>query len=148
MKIVRGGDTKRNTVRNSEALKKRKLELQYQFRFRLLDLASQISDRAIPIVGLVLVTYFGVFRPIHDLAGRNTQAHFGASLLADIRPTEIISYVFGLAGWIFGLNAQRLRRNVTERLAGRIADSERQRDPNRTSSGLTTRGKTPPENTP
>jgi hypothetical protein len=147
LKIVRGGDT--NTiVANSEALKKQKLELQYQLRFRRLDLVSQIFDRAIPVAGVVLVTYYGVFRPIHDLAAHNTQASFSATLLADIKPTEIVSYLFGVAGWVFGLNAQRLRRNVTERLAGRIADSEREKDPNRTSSGLTTRGKTPPGSTP
>ena len=93
-----------------------------------------------------MVTYFGVFRPIHDLAGHNTQASFGMALLADIRPSEIVSYLFGLAGWIFGLNAQRLRRNVTERLTDRIAQNELQKDPHRTSSGLTKRGKTPPEN--
>ena len=133
---------------DSEALKKRRLELQYQFRFRLIEFASLCFDRGIPVAGLVLVTYFGIFRPIHDLAGQNTQATFGLSLLADIRPSEIVSYLFGLAGWLFGLNAQRLRRNVTERLTGRIAEYEHQKDPNRTSSGSTTRGTTPPEKKP
>ncbi|HXR36730.1 MAG TPA: hypothetical protein VN754_12305 [Candidatus Binataceae bacterium] len=130
---------------DTEALKRRKLDLRYQLRFRLIELASQIVDRGIPVTGLVLAVYFGIFRPIHDLAGRNTQAQFGTALLADIRPSEIVSYVFGLAGWVFGLSAQRLRRNVTERLTGRIAELERKNDPSRTSSGLTTRGETPPE---
>jgi hypothetical protein len=135
-------------VADSEGLKERRLELQYQFRFRLIEFAAQMFDRGIPITGLVLVAYFGIFRPVHDLAGQKTQATFGLSLLADIRPAEIASYLFGLVGWIFGLNAQRLRRNVTERLTSRIAEYERNEDPNRTSSGLTTRGKTPPEKKP
>jgi hypothetical protein len=57
-------------VADSEALKERRLELQYQFRFRLIEFAAQVFDRGIPITGLVLVTYFGFFRPIHDLAGK------------------------------------------------------------------------------
>lgn len=132
----------------SKKLDERTLELKYQLRFRLIDFASTTTERGFPIAGLAFVTYFGVFRPIHDLAGRNTQATFGLALLADIRPSEIVSYLFGLAGWIFGINAERLRRNVIERLTGRIADLEKQKDPHRTSSGLTTRGTTPPEDTP
>jgi hypothetical protein len=132
----------------SKKLDERALELKYQFRFRLTDVASLAIERGLPIAGVVLVTYFGVFRPIHDLAGRNTQASFGLAMFADIRPSEIVSYLFGVAGWIFGINAQRLRRNVTERLAGRNAALEQQKDPNRTSSGLTPRGKTPPEDAP
>jgi hypothetical protein len=132
----------------SKKLDERALELKYQFRFRLTDLASVAIERGFPIAGVVLVTYFGVFRPIHDLAGHNTQASFGLAMLADVRPSEIVSYLFGVAGWIFGINAQRLRRNVTERLTGRNAALEQQKDPNRTSSGLTPRGKTPSENEP
>jgi hypothetical protein len=135
------------TVADDDPLKRRELTLRYQLRFRLIGLISQIFDRAIPITGLVLVVYFGIFRPVHDLAAHNTQASFSLALLADIRPSEIVSYFFGIAGWIFGLNAQRLRRNVTERLAGRIAELERDKDPHRTSSGLTTRGRTSPRDT-
>ena len=130
---------------NTDSLAKHTLDLKYQFRFRMIDFASQTLGQAIPIAGLVLVVYFGVFRPIHELAGRNTAAMFGAALIADIRPTELVSYVIGLLGWFFGLNAQRLKRNTIDRLAGRIVELERERDPNRTSSGLTKRGQTPPE---
>lgn len=127
------------------ALERRKLELQYQFRFRIVDLFSQLIDKGLPIVGLFVFSYYGLFRTVHDLAGKQTTTSFGLALLADVRPSELVSYAFGLLGWIFGLNAQRLRRNVTERLTGRLAELERKYDPARSTSGLTTRGKTPPE---
>jgi hypothetical protein len=130
---------------SDDALAKRTLELKFRLRFRLLDLLSQALNQAIPMLGAVFIVYFGIFRPIHDLAGRNTAAIFGTAIVADIRPSELVSYLFGLVGWVFGLNAQRLKRNTIERLAGRLAELEKKKDPSRTSSKLTKRGETPPE---
>jgi hypothetical protein len=51
-------------------LEKRALELKYQLRFRVVDAVSKAFDLLIPGIAAVLVAYFGVFRPVHDLAGR------------------------------------------------------------------------------
>ena len=126
-------------------IEKRALELQYQFRFRLIEWASRVTDQLVPGAIGVLIIYFGVYRTAHELAGKETAATFTASLFADIKPDEIISYVAALIGWMFGINAQRLRRNTTERLTNRIQELEARIDPHRTSSGLTQRGQTPKE---
>jgi len=123
-------------------LEKRALELKYQLRFRVVDPVSKAFDLLIPGIAAVLVAYFGVFRPVHDLAGRQTAASFGLALFADVKPDEIIAWLMAFVGWFFGINAQRLRRNTTERLTNRIQELERRIDPNRTTSGLTPRGRT------
>ena len=123
----------------------RELELRHEFRVRRLEVVARALDKLIPGATLVLVVYFGVYRAAHELSGKQTVATLTATLLADTRPNEIIAYVLALVGWIFGVNAQRLRRNTTARLTRRIQQLERQIDPNRTSSGLTPRGQTPPE---
>jgi len=121
----------------------RKLELKYQFRFRIIELISKALDQLIPGVVLIVVVYFGIYRTAHELAGRQTAAAFGISLFADAKPDEIIAYVAAIVGWLFGISAQRLRRNATERLTSRIQELEQRIDANRTTSGLTPRGQTP-----
>lgn len=126
-------------------LQRRKLELKYQLRFRLIEAISKALDQLIPGAVILTIVYFGIYRTAHELAGRETFATLGISLLADVKPDEIIAYAAAIVGWIFGVNAQRLRRNTTERLTIRIQELEQRIDPNRTTSGLTPRGQTPPE---
>lgn len=130
---------------DKHSLEGRKLELRYQFRFRLIDLASRAIDQGIPALMAVLMVYFGIFRTAHELAGRTTMAAFGMKLFADAKPDELVSYIAAVVGWLFGINAQRLRRNTTERLTRRIHELEKHIDPTRTTSGLTERGQTPKE---
>lgn len=130
---------------NGKRISARELELQYQLRFRRLDLLAKALDLLIPGLVGVAIVYFGVYRTAHELANKTTTVELGIKLLGDAKPDQLISYVTALVGWIFGLNAQRLRRNTTERLTKRIQELEKQKDPNRTTSGLTPRGLTPPE---
>jgi hypothetical protein len=127
------------------ALEAKKLELKYQLRFRLINLATQSIDRLIPAATAVLIVYFGIYGPTQALAGRKTLADFGFKLLAEAKLSEIIPYVTAAMGWLFGVNAQRLRRNTTARLTNRIRDLEQRIDPSRSTSGLTPRGQTPPD---
>ena len=126
-------------------LQRRKLELKYQLRFRLIEAISKALDQLIPGAVILTIVYFGIYRTAHELAGRETFATLGISLLADVKQDEIRAYVAAIVGWIFGVNALRLRRNTTERLTIRIQELEQRIDPNRTTSGLTPRGQTPPE---
>jgi hypothetical protein len=129
----------------AKQLELRKLELQYQLRFRMVDAVSKAIDRLVPGVVGVLIAYFGIYRTVHDLAGKQSLAGFTLRFFADVRPNEIIAWALALLGWVFGIEAQRLRRNVTERLTFRIQELEQRLDPGRTTSGLTPRGQTPPE---
>lgn len=128
---------------DDRALALKKLELRYQFRFRLINFATQSVDRLIPAAMVVLVVYFGVYAPVQAMAGKKTLADFGVRVLADVKLGEIIPYVATAMGWLFGVNAQRLRRNTTERLTNRIRELEQHIDPSRSTSGLTPRGQTP-----
>lgn len=110
----------------------RKLELRYQFLFRIIDLASRTIDQGIPALTVVLIVYFGIFRTAHELASKTTMAAFGMRLFADAKPDELVSYLAAVVGWLFGINAQRLRRNTTERLTRRIHELEHHIDPTRT----------------
>ena len=56
--------------------------------------------------------------------GKKTLADFGVKLLADVKLGEIIPYVATAMGWLFGVNAQRLRRNTTARSTNRIRELE------------------------
>lgn len=127
------------------SLGERELELKYQLRFRFIDVVSKALDRLIPGAVAVLIVYFGIYRTAHELAGKETFGAFWIGLLADIKPDEIMAWLTALIGWMFGINSQRLRRNTTERLSSRIRELEQRVDPNRTTSGLTPRGQTPPD---
>lgn len=130
---------------DDRALEIKKLELKYQLRFRLINLATQSLDRLIPGATAVLIVYFGIYSPAEALAGKKTLADFGFKLLAETKLSEIIPYATAILGWVFGVNAQRLRRSTTERLTNRIRELEQRIDPSRSTSGLTPRGQTPPD---
>ncbi len=77
-------------------------------------------DLLIPGLVGVAIVYFGVYQTAHELANKTTSAELGIKFLGDAKPDQLVSYVTALVGLIFGLNAQRLRRNTTERLTNRI----------------------------
>lgn len=129
----------------NRALQGRELELRYQLRFRITDTVSKALDQLIPGATGILIVYFGIYRTVQELTNKQTLALFGFSLFADLRPNEMIAWLAVFVAWIFGINAQRLRRNTTARLTGRIQELEQRLDPNRTTSGLTPRGQTPLE---
>lgn len=127
----------------SARYREKELELRFQFRFRLVDLAAKGIDKVFSSGTIIIVAYLA-YRAVLALAGKLTLADFAVKVLG-FKPNEIVAYVFGAGGVGFGLRAQRLRRNQTERTAQRIAEMEQRLDPNRTSSGLTPRGLTHPE---
>jgi hypothetical protein len=82
---------------------------------------------------------------VKSLAGHYTFADIGIKVLGDFKISEAFGYLFGAGGAGYGLRERRLRRQTTERLTARNATLERELDPNRSSSRLTTRGTTNPE---
>jgi len=94
--------------------------------------------------GLTLIAYFA-YLTVASLSGETTTADIGIKLFADVRLSEVFAYLFGGGGVIYGARQRSLRRNTIERLQGRIKKLEKERDPGRTSSGLTQRGATHPK---
>jgi len=94
----------------------------------------------------VLIAY--AFRDsIVTLAGKETWASFSFQGIASYvgRETSIaqwVEYLVVLGLLIWGALERRLRKNVIQRVQGRIHELEKQIDPGRSSSRLTPRGET------
>ena len=86
-----------------------------------------------------------VYLSTKSLAGHYTFADIGIRVIGDFKISEALSYLFGAGGVGYGLRERKLRRQTTERLANRNSTLERMIDPGRTSSHLTGRGTTNPE---
>lgn len=118
--------------------------LRYKFRFKILDLFSQIVSLLIPWGALVFIAYY-TNNSINTLAGKFTFADIGIRFMADFKISEALAYLLATLGVAYGLREKKLRRDIIERLSGRIQVLEKQLDPNRTSSHLMPRGTTRPE---
>lgn len=85
---------------------------------------------------------------ISNLAGKTTLADIGVGFLADVQVSVVLSWVVGGAGIMYGRSQRKLRRDTVERLQARNQELEKLLDPNRSSSQLTARGETRPEDMP
>lgn len=82
---------------------------------------------------------------VSKLSGQMTMAQIGLSFLGEMRLPSALAYLFGGSGFAYGLNERRLRHKKTSGLASYMSALEQRIDPQRTSSNLTTRGTTRPE---
>lgn len=114
-------------------------------RERVLRIESLTSvlNNAIRWGGAVLISYFA-YRTVGVLAGETTSASIGISVLADVRISEALAWIFGGSAMIYGWRQRKLRKDTTERLSKRSNDLEKRLDPKRSSSSLTPRGDTNP----
>lgn len=94
--------------------------------------------------GVVAISYF-TYLSITALAGEQTAADIGIKFLADVRVSEALAWVLGGSGVAYGLRQRKLRRDTVERITARVERFEKELDPSRSSSELTTRGETRPE---
>jgi len=95
-------------------------------------------------VGIVLIVRYA-YLGIEALAGKSTLADIGVNFLTDINISVALAWAAGLGGMVYGIKQRELRKDTIERLVGRIHELEGEVDPNRTSSNLTKRGDTRPE---
>ena len=93
---------------------------------------------------LVAISAF-IYLSIRAVSGQYTFADIGIKLVGDFKLSEAFSYLFGAGAMGYGLRERKLRRQTTERLANRNSTLERMIDTNRSSSNLTGRGTTNPE---
>jgi hypothetical protein len=99
--------------------------------------------------GALCIIAFCGYRAVAALAGRTTTAQFGMFLLADLKANSIFSHIvtsiLGLGGITYGVKQKRLQEKNIERLSRQNAELESRWDTKRTSSSLTPRGTTRPE---
>ena len=102
--------------------------------------------------GGLAVIFYWIYRSVDAVTGQTTYADIDIAFnaLANLRSSlalgavaVLISLAF-LGVW-YGILQRNLRRKTVERLQKRVKELEKQMDPNRTSSELTTRGETRPE---
>lgn len=109
--------------------------------FAHLEQVYRTARTAIRALAAVAVAY--IFRDsVTFFAGQTTKVGLELSAVGDIKFVATIS-VAGLASaWAY--TERKLRHRKVETLQGRIGELERRLDPNRSTSGLTTAGKTHP----
>lgn len=93
--------------------------------------------------GICTIAYF-TYKSIDSLAGQRTDANIGVVLLGSLKLSEVFAFLFGGGGVVYGWKERSLRKSTIERLQNRIKKLETSVDPNRTSSGLTPKGDTNP----
>ena len=111
---------------------------------RIVDMIGSSVHTIVPWACAVLITWL-FYKSVTSLAGQYTFAQIGMSFLGDFRISEGIAYIFGAGGVAYGIKRRKLYQDNIERTAKRISDLERERDLQRSSSRLTPRGKTRPE---
>lgn len=94
------------------------------------------------LVGLTVVgaVYFGVYCPIEASHGEATAIQFVLSWIADLKLNVALAWGTALACSAWAVRERRKRLRERRERDERIVKLERQIDPNRTSSQLTTEG--------
>ena len=115
-------------------------------RYRTMEAIVSVINNLVRWGGLVAIAYF-TYLSVTALAGQRTIADIGIKFLADVRVSEALAWLFGGSGIAYGLRQRKLRRDTVERIQGRVQRFETNVDPRRTTSKLTTRGETRPEDT-
>jgi len=119
-------------------------ELKYKLRCRIVDMVGSAIHVIVPWGAAVLIALL-FQQSVSSLGGRYTFAKIGVSFLGDFKISEAYAYIFGAGGIAYGYKRRRLHQDNVERTAKRITDLEKQLDSKRSSSRLTPRGKTRPE---
>lgn len=129
-----------------KSLKEKELELRFRRYSKALESLTSLGSTFIRYGAVVLCVYI-VYRMTSDLAGKTTLADIGLSLkmFGGLSITDTVSFALGVAGTVYGYKERRLRQSKTQYLQDRIQKLEKQLDPKRTSSRLTARGTTNPQ---
>lgn len=131
----------------SKSSRLRERELRFRLYTRLIEVIGLVVHRAIPCTGIVLVFFF-LYLSARVLAGQQTFATVVVKFFADFRVRDALAYGLGLGGVGYGLRNRKLRKDSVEQMADRIKILESQIDVRRSSSRLTRRGETRPEDKP
>jgi hypothetical protein len=113
-------------------------------RLKKID-AIDANLRLIIRYGFLALVAFFAYRAIDVLAGKHTLADLGVKILADVKIGNAVSYAVGGGGIAYGARQRKLRGDTIQKMGKRIKELETAVDPGRSSSGLTERGHTRPE---
>jgi hypothetical protein len=86
-----------------------------------------------------------VYLSLAALAGKYTMASVAVQFLGNVTISKALAYALGGGGIIYATRERSLRRRTIEELQNRIKKLEAAKDRNRSSSKLTKRGETRPQ---
>lgn len=128
--------------------KKTKAELEHDLKmFKIARTSETIIAIAITLlksITVIVVVYF-IYRMIDAIAGKYTFTDIGINFLGNLNISITIAWVFGIMGLLYGFRQRTLRKDTVQRLQTRIVEIEQDVDAKRSSSNLTERGDTRPE---
>jgi hypothetical protein len=124
-------------------------ELNAGVELQRIQARAAVTIAAIRWVGLVVLAYFAS-QSVVALAGRTTLATIGVGikLLGKVYISQAVAWLFAASSEGYGLRQRALRHNVIARLSPAVREREQALDPKRTSSELTERGRTKPQDEP
>jgi hypothetical protein len=123
---------------------KQKTDLEYRLAFKRIDAFVTVSKTLIQWAALVGCAFI-IYKCVAVLAGKETLARLGVSILGNIKVSDGILAVLTGGSLAYGIGQRALRRRNIERLTPRSIELEKRLDSNRTSSSLTRKGTTRPE---
>lgn len=130
---------------------KNKAQLDTQVRIQRIHARYRVVSRAVPWIGIVAISYIWA-DAIKFLAGQETIADISVKIVENLTVkitqtqyvVEYVEYAVIVLAVLYGLRQRKLRRDVIEKMEGRVRELEQRVDPNRSSSNLTSRGDTNP----
>jgi hypothetical protein len=120
------------------------LEINERLSLKRIDSVVSVVRELCKYTTIVLCFRY-LYLAVAILAGKSTFADVGFRILGNIKLSDGICYLLGGGGVIYGVGQRQLRRKNVGRLSREKNELERILDPNRTSSNLTGRGTTRPE---
>lgn len=126
------------------AKKPSKDELRYGLYYRMADHGARIMTTGIWAVAVCFCAFY-FYKAVDSLAGESTVADIVVAMTGRFDVTKALLTMLAGGGVIYGVRQRKLKADHTERLSNRNAELEQRMDPNRTSSRLTIRGETRPE---
>ncbi len=130
------------------ARKRNKAELEAELRIlkktRFTEGTVQVLLSLIRWGAIIAISRYA-YLAIEALSGKSTLADIGINFLSDIKISVTLAWIAGVGGVFYGISQRKLRKDTVERLQERIQALEAEIDPNRSTSNLTRRGDTRPE---
>lgn len=98
--------------------------------------------------GFIALVFYFIYMTFDAIAGKNTDASLMISVFGNLQVSIAVAWLVGVGGVWYGWTQRELRKTTIERLQSHIRLLEHRLDPQRSSSRLTPRGDSHPEDRP
>jgi hypothetical protein len=130
--------------RDEKSLKVRELEALARIRAKRIDAIGAFANRLLKY-GCIAFCAWVLAGALKSFAGVTTLADMKMSFLGSLTTERVAALGAAGGGIVYGQRERKLRQKKTAYLEGRIHKLEQVKDPGRSSSRLTSEGKTNPK---